>query len=59
MVKTKDGIGLVIGIETPFNNFFVMANLAKVTVWYGSEKSFNDNIKFTHQVYKISDVKPL
>ena len=60
-VNTKDGRGLLISVETPFNGLYVEYDRAKAVVWYSTEKAVYDSSgyggKWISREYSFKDLE--
>ena len=57
-VNTKDGRGLLISVETPFNGSHVEFDRAKAVVWYSTEKAVYDyGCKWISREYSLKDLE--
>ena len=54
-VNTKDGRGLLISVETPFNGLYVEFDRAKAVVWY--RNSVYDGGKWISREYSLKDLE--
>lgn len=55
IVATKDGIGVVISVNTPFNGLYVSPDQAKITVWYG----IHNPSEYISCEYSLDEARPL
>jgi len=44
-VNTKDGRGILVSIETPFNGLYIEFDRSMATVWYGTDNAVELKIK--------------
>ncbi len=56
-VNTEDGRGILISIETRFNGLYVEFDTAKATVWYGTDKSVYNGIRWISKEYSLKDLE--
>lgn len=52
-VKTPDGKGILINIETPFNGLSISYEQAKCTVWYGMDSNQNGKVSWEYPLKEI------
>jgi hypothetical protein len=45
-VKTEDGLGILVSIETPHNGLYVEFERSKATVWYGTDKNIYNGARW-------------
>jgi hypothetical protein len=56
-VKTEDGFGILVSIETPHNGLYVEFDRAKATVWYGTDKSVYNGARWISKEYRLDDLE--
>ena len=56
-VKTPDGEGILIGIETPFNGLYVEYNRSLCTVWFDTQAArTGKSVVWVSHKYSLSDI---
>lgn len=58
-VKTEDGFGILVSIDTPHNGLYVEFDKAKATVWYGMDKAVYNGAKWVSKQYYLSELEEL
>ena len=53
VVDTEYGIGIVVGLSTPFNGLYLQPELSEVKVWYGTAHGIS---KFVSKTWFINEV---
>jgi len=56
-VKTEDGVGILVSIETPYNGLYVEFERARATVWYGVKNSVFSGVRWTSKEYSLKDLE--
>lgn len=54
-VQTPHGVGLLIGLDVPYNGLYVEPCRAQFTVWYSTDKSQSG---WVSHAYYVTDIKP-
>jgi len=56
-VKTEDGFGILVSIDTPHNASYIEFDRARATVWYGMDKAIYDGIRWVSKTYSLKDLE--
>jgi len=57
LVSTPDGVGVLVGIETPFNGAYVEPSRCSYIVWYGVDNAQNGFVSRRYE--NAVDISPL
>jgi hypothetical protein len=56
-VKTEDGFGILVSIDTPHNGLYVEFSRAKATVWYGTDNAVYNGARWVSKEYYLSELE--
>jgi hypothetical protein len=56
-VKTEDGFGILVSIDTPHNGLYVEFDKAMATVWYGMDKAVYNGAKWVSKEYYLNELE--